>query len=232
VAIRALATKYSVPLHCDGARLYEASPYYEQPLAKIAELFDSIYISFYKGFGAMTGAMLLGTKDFVRKASTWQRRLGGNPYTMHPYALSSRAAFRTHADSFKRRWDKTKGVVAAMRSAAATSGCKDMLCFQPEVPTCCQLQCFLLGEAAELQAARDDVQEQTGERLFGGLRHTPLHLRKRFQAMGRVPEDWMYFELTVGPQHLEIDDSVFEKAWSRFFEAVRASRRSQKGVKV
>ena len=48
MAIRALATKYSVPLHCDGARLYEASPYYEQPLAKIAELFDSIYISFYK----------------------------------------------------------------------------------------------------------------------------------------------------------------------------------------
>lgn len=40
-------------LHLDGARLWEAAPFYDRSHAEIAALFDSVYVSFYKGLGAL-----------------------------------------------------------------------------------------------------------------------------------------------------------------------------------
>jgi threonine aldolase len=39
-----------VHLHLDGARLWEVQPFYGKSLADICALFDSAYVSFYKGF--------------------------------------------------------------------------------------------------------------------------------------------------------------------------------------
>jgi len=175
---------------------------------------------FSQGFGAMTGAMLIGPEDFIRKASMWQRRLGGNPYTLHPFALSCRAAFRTHAGSFEERWAKAKAIAAAVLGAAKATGCEDAVFLQPAEPACPQVMCFLRGDVAALELARDTLQERTGERLFGGVRPVPPHLRKRLEAEGRVVADWNYFEMTVGPQHLGMDDLVFQKAWEAFFSAL------------
>jgi hypothetical protein len=168
----------------------------------------------------MTGAMLTGREDFIQKASTWQRRLGGNPYTLHPFALSCRAAFRAHAGSFEQRWAKTKAIAAAVLGAAKASECEDAVFLQPAEPACAQVQCFLRGDAATLGLARDALQERTGERLFGGVRPVLSHLRKDLEAEGRVVEDWNYFEMTVGPQHLKMDDLVFRKAWEAFFRSL------------
>jgi hypothetical protein len=168
----------------------------------------------------MTGAMLLGPEGFIKKASTWQRRLGGNPYTLHPFALSCRAAFRTHADSFPERWAKTKSIALAIHAAAQAARCEDAVFLQPAEPACPQVMCFLKGDAAMLGLARDALQERTGERLFGGVRPVPPHLRKRLEAEGRVVEEWYYFEMTVGPQHLGMEDIVFQKAWEGFFRAL------------
>ena len=63
LAMRALADAYGVPMHLDGARLWEAAPYYAEgghTIADVCAMFDSVYVSFYKGLGALSGAMLLG----------------------------------------------------------------------------------------------------------------------------------------------------------------------------
>ena len=39
---------------------------YDRSPAEVAALFDSVYISFYKGFGGLSGAMLLGSERFVQ----------------------------------------------------------------------------------------------------------------------------------------------------------------------
>ena len=48
--MRALATKYDVPLHLDGARLWEIAPHYQAEagvsLKEVVALFDSAYVSF------------------------------------------------------------------------------------------------------------------------------------------------------------------------------------------
>ena len=49
VALSASAGARNIRLHFDGARIWEAQPFYDRPLAEIAGLADSIYVSFDKG---------------------------------------------------------------------------------------------------------------------------------------------------------------------------------------
>jgi threonine aldolase len=84
-----------VPLHLDGARLWESTPYLEHSLAEVAALASSVYVSFYKVLGGLSGAALAGPEDVVAEVRRWQRRLGGNLFTLFPYAVSAREGLRT-----------------------------------------------------------------------------------------------------------------------------------------
>lgn len=84
-----------IPLHFDGARLWEASAHYGRPLAEIAELADSVYVSFYKGLGGLAGCVLAGSEDFIQAIAPWQTRLAGNLFTVHPYVLSALQGLRS-----------------------------------------------------------------------------------------------------------------------------------------
>src|SRR4051794_7804002 len=78
-----------IALHMDGARLWEAAPFYGRPYDEIAALFDSVYVSFYKGLGGLGGAALAGPQDLVDEARVWQRRHGGNLVTLMPYVVAA-----------------------------------------------------------------------------------------------------------------------------------------------
>mmetsp|Transcript_50471 Transcript_50471/g.162956 ORF Transcript_50471/g.162956 Transcript_50471/m.162956 type:complete len:414 (+) Transcript_50471:144-1385(+) len=216
--MRRLAVQYEVPLHADGARLLEVAPHYGLPLPELCRLFDSLYVSFYKGLGGVTGAMLLGSPTVTREAAVWRRRLGGNPFTVAPYALSCRAAFRAHRGSFDARWRRLQQLAPLLSSTAAEEG--GSLRFVPEAPTCCQAHVYLRGDAAALDAARDAVLRERGVRVYSRLRGA---------AVG--PEaDECYFELTLGPRHLEVADAVYVGAWRAFFAALGPQPGGRKGV--
>lgn len=85
-----------VYMHLDGARLWQTLPFYQRDLADIAELFDSIYVSFYKDLGGISGAALLGSETLISEARIWSRRAGGNPVTLYPEALAARAGLKHH----------------------------------------------------------------------------------------------------------------------------------------
>jgi threonine aldolase len=82
-------------VHVDGARLWESQPYYDRSFAEIAALADSIYVSFYKGLGGMAGAVLAGPEDLIDQARRWQRRHGGQLFTLLPYAVLARYGMNT-----------------------------------------------------------------------------------------------------------------------------------------
>ncbi|MEV5962240.1 beta-eliminating lyase-related protein [Kribbella sp. NPDC051952] len=84
-----------VPLHLDGARLWESTPYLGHSLAEIAALASTVYVSFYKVLGGVSGAALAGPDDVIAEVRRWQRRLGGNLYSLFPYAVSARDGLRT-----------------------------------------------------------------------------------------------------------------------------------------
>ena len=93
-ALSAAARELGVPLHADGARIWEAQPYYDRPLAEIAEQVDSLYVSFYKGLEALAGAALVGPEDVVGDARRWRKRMGGTLFHLTPYAVSALAGLR------------------------------------------------------------------------------------------------------------------------------------------
>lgn len=93
--------------HLDGARLWEAQTYYERPFAEIADLFDTVYVSLYKGLEGVRGAVLAGDRATIDAASVWRRRLGGATPDSWPAAVTAlmgldevlprMAEFRDHA---------------------------------------------------------------------------------------------------------------------------------------
>ncbi len=63
--------------HLDGARLWEAAPYYGRSPAELAGLFDTVYVSLYKGLGGVGGSVLAGPAEAIAEARVWRRRHGG-----------------------------------------------------------------------------------------------------------------------------------------------------------
>lgn len=78
-----------IKLHLDGARLFEIVPHYRRSAAEICRLFDSVYVSFYKGIGGLAGAILAGDEPYVRESKVWKRRHGGDLISLYPYILSA-----------------------------------------------------------------------------------------------------------------------------------------------
>jgi len=71
------AHKIGLPVHLDGARIFNAAAALGKPVAEITRKFDSIMFCLSKGLGAPVGSMLVGSKDFIVKARVYRKALGG-----------------------------------------------------------------------------------------------------------------------------------------------------------
>ena len=78
-------------VHFDGARLWESTVYLGQDLATIADLADTVYVSFYKTLAALSGAALVGPADVMTEARVWRRRYGGHLFQAWPSAVMALA---------------------------------------------------------------------------------------------------------------------------------------------
>lgn len=76
-ALRAVAQELGVPVHLDGARLWNAHVATGTPLAEFARCADTVMVSFSKGLGAPVGAALAGSHASIAQADRVRKRLGG-----------------------------------------------------------------------------------------------------------------------------------------------------------
>jgi threonine aldolase len=75
--LRELCNKLNLPLHLDGARVFNALIENKIDLKMYGSQFDSISICLSKGLGAPIGSLLLGSKDFIKKAHRVRKVFGG-----------------------------------------------------------------------------------------------------------------------------------------------------------
>lgn len=87
--LKSFSQKHNIPLHIDGARLLEASCYWNKPYDEVAALGDSIYISLYKTLGAAAGGIVAGDKEFIDQLKPWRSRFGGDLFTAFPFILTA-----------------------------------------------------------------------------------------------------------------------------------------------
>ena len=76
-AIYQLARKYDVPVHLDGARIFNAATALNVDAREIARFADSVMFCLSKGLGAPVGSILTGTAAFIAEARRARKRLGG-----------------------------------------------------------------------------------------------------------------------------------------------------------
>ena len=71
------AHKLNLPVHLDGARIFNSAVAQNETVENLSKDCDSVQFCLSKGLGAPVGSMLLGRKDFIEEAKTWRKRMGG-----------------------------------------------------------------------------------------------------------------------------------------------------------
>src|SRR5881392_3800849 len=75
--ICARAHEKNLPVHLDGARIFNAATALGKTVASLARPADSVMFCLSKGLGAPVGSMLLGTRAFIDEARVIRKMLGG-----------------------------------------------------------------------------------------------------------------------------------------------------------
>lgn len=190
VAFSTAARERGVPLHLDGARLWESQPFYGRPLHEVAALADSVYVSFYKGLGGLAGAALAGPEDLVAQARRWRTRHGGTLFTLLPYAVAARHGLATRLPRMAAYVERSRALAAGL---AGVEGVRVL----PQPPHTNAFRVFVDAPAEALDAVSLEVMER--ERVA---------LSFRWRA-SEVP-GWSVTELTAGDATLdwEVDEQV------------------------
>jgi len=71
------AHEAGLPVHLDGARIFNASVATGKNVKELTRKFDSVMFCLSKGLGAPVGSMLAGSRDFIEKAHIHRKMLGG-----------------------------------------------------------------------------------------------------------------------------------------------------------
>tara|TARA_Y100001935_G_scaffold255574_1_gene269615 strand:- start:1913 stop:2893 length:981 start_codon:yes stop_codon:yes gene_type:complete len=76
-AVAASAREHGCAIHMDGARIFNAAVKMQTPIKRMLRDFDSVSICLSKGLGAPVGSLLVGSSQFIAKASRWRKLFGG-----------------------------------------------------------------------------------------------------------------------------------------------------------
>lgn len=192
-AIKKTAKKRGVYLHMDGARLWETKSFYRKSYRKICQDFDSVYVSFYKGIGALTGAMLLGKADFIEESRVWLRRFGGNLFQLHPYVASAAMRFDNALARMPKYYERAKEAHEVLKNIEGISFC-------PNPPQVNMFHLYFDAAAEKLTRARDAIARQDKIWAANNFQTTAL-------------ENLSYTEIYVGEGLLQISDDELEKTF-------------------
>jgi threonine aldolase len=161
------ARQRGIPTHLDGARLWECKPFYRRSYAEIADLFDTVYVSFYKTLGGIAGAVLAGPADVIAEARVWQHRHGGTLVHMFPYVLAARQGLEERLGRIEAYCLKAAEVAEALRALP-------QITIVPDPPATNMMHLFIRAEMARLEAAAVELARETRVRLLRSFAPTEL----------------------------------------------------------
>jgi len=142
-------------VHMDGARLWESTPFYRKTPAQVAALFDTVYVSFYKGLGSLAGACLAGEEDVIAEARAWRRRHGGMLYGMWPNAAAALAALHARLPLMPRYAAHAQAIAKKLRRIPGVE-------VVPEAPPTNMMRLLLRAEEDALKAAACRIARKRG----------------------------------------------------------------------
>ncbi|GAA4329093.1 GntG family PLP-dependent aldolase [Flaviaesturariibacter amylovorans] len=112
--IRALCDRQGIALHLDGARLFNALVAKGQSAKDYGRLFHTISICLSKSLGAPVGSLLLGPKDFIRKARRVRKVFGGGMRQAGFIAAAGIYALENNIDRLSEDHDRAAQIASAL----------------------------------------------------------------------------------------------------------------------
>jgi threonine aldolase len=150
----AFVRQQGTAVHLDGARLWECTPFYGRSLTEISSLFDTVYVSFYKGLGGLAGACLAGDENVIAEARRWRKRHGGTLSGLWPNAASGLAALRRRLPLMPKYFEHARAIAEALRTVPGVE-------IVPDPPQTPMMHLHLrVDEESFLAAARRIAKEQ------------------------------------------------------------------------
>jgi threonine aldolase len=159
-------------------------PWYDRPLAEIAALADSVYVSLYKGLGGMAGCVLAGSEPLIAAARPWRLRYGGDLPLAFPMIVTALDGLKS---TLPRMADYHRHAVALAKAIDQAPG----LTVFPSPPHCNSFQVHFAASAEAMEQAALASAQDTGTWLFG-----------RFEQ-GLLPQT-CFGEVTVGEASLAL----------------------------
>jgi threonine aldolase len=174
----------NIHYHMDGARLWESTCAYQKTEADISALFDSVYVSLYKGLGAIGGAVLAGEHDFIESCKVWRSRLGGNAFTSFPMVIGA-------LDGLDNRLKQIPKYV--MRAKTIATLLKNFHRLDVDSPQTNGFLIFLEGDIDNLNKKAKHLNQKMGLKLFN-----------QFSSFPNTHKHML--EIQVGAEHELISD--------------------------
>lgn len=112
--IKTVADAHQIPLHLDGARLWNALAETQEQPQDYGMLFDSISVCLSKGLGAPVGSVLVGEEAFIKKARRFRKVLGGGMRQAGYLAAAGLYALNHHRERLKEDHAHAKQIAASL----------------------------------------------------------------------------------------------------------------------
>jgi threonine aldolase len=207
------ARERGAAVHLDGARLWEATPFYKtkhrKSIVDIAALFDTVYVSFYKGLGGIAGCCVAGDTDLIEELSVWRTRHGGRSFGMWPYAAAAHTALQLRLPRMPAYYRHARAIADAVRDIPGVE----------VLPEPVQSPMMHLRFAAPLETIRERVVQIAKTDKVWTFSRPWASLGPKLQE----------FELSVGDATLQLSPEEIRDIFVRLVEAPgtkKSARRS------
>ncbi len=111
--IRAVCEEHNLMLHLDGARLFNALVATGEKPESYGRLFNSISVCFNKGLGCPAGSVLLGTRDYIRRARRYRKVFGGGLRQAGFFAATAIYALDHHIERLAEDHERARRIAVA-----------------------------------------------------------------------------------------------------------------------
>ncbi|MFV0389716.1 MAG: threonine aldolase family protein, partial [Pyrinomonadaceae bacterium] len=114
------AKKLDLPVHLDGARIFNSAVAQNQTVASLARGVDSVQFCLSKGLGAPVGSILCGSKEFIDEARIWRKRLGGGMRQVGVLAAAGLVALKESPEKLEQDHRNAKRLAEAVSELPGT----------------------------------------------------------------------------------------------------------------
>lgn len=113
--VKALADKYHLPIHLDGARIFNAATYLGVDVKEMTQYVDTVSVCLSKGLCAPVGSVLVGSADFIAQARRKRKIIGGGMRQVGILAAAGKIALTEMTKRLQQDHDNAAYMVERMK---------------------------------------------------------------------------------------------------------------------